>query len=385
MNPTVAQAPPLLALDDVRTWFQMDGGIAKAVDGVSYQIFPGKTLSVVGESGCGKSVTAMSIMGLIPMPPGIKAGGRILFKGRDLLTLPEPELRRIRGNEIAMIFQEPMTSLNPVYTLGDQIGEVFRLHKGMNQKESRDAAIEMLTRVGIPRPQVRVDEYPHQMSGGMRQRVMIAMALSCNPVLLIADEPTTALDVTIQAQILELMERLQEDVGASILFITHDLGVVAEMSDHVAVMYAGKVVEYADVVTLYEQPRHPYTLGLFDSLPDLHSKGARLNVIPGVVPSPVDFPSGCRFRNRCPHADARCANEEPRLRHVGAGHTVACHAVEEGRIDRAERGPVYSPDEVSAVTPPRPEGDLFVGDPTEDEAPTQMHDISAIVRGLGLE
>jgi peptide/nickel transport system ATP-binding protein/oligopeptide transport system ATP-binding protein len=223
------------------------------------------------------------------------------------------------------------------------------------------------------------------MSGGMRQRVMIAMALSCNPVLLIADEPTTALDVTIQAQILELMERLQEDVGASILFITHDLGVVAEMSDHVAVMYAGKVVEYADVVTLYEQPRHPYTLGLFDSLPDLHSKGTRLNVIPGVVPSPVDFPSGCRFRNRCPHADARCANEEPRLRHVGAGHTVACHAVEEGRIDRAERGPVYSPDEVSMATPARPEGDLFVGDPTVDEAPTQMHDISAIVRGLGLE
>jgi len=309
----------------------MEGGIAKAVDGVNYSIFPKKTLAVVGESGCGKSVTAMSIMGLIACPPGIKAGGKIWYRDQDLRTYNDEQLRKIRGNEIAMIFQEPMTSLNPVYTVGDQIGEAVRLHQGMSRKDAHDKAIEMLAKVGIPSPEKRVDEYPHQMSGGMRQRVMIAMALSCDPEVLIADEPTTALDVTIQAQILDLMTELQDTTGASILFITHDLGVVAEVSDHVAVMYAGKVVEYADAKTLYESPQHPYTVGLFRSIPDLYVRQKQLQTIPGVVPSPLDFPSGCRFRNRCPLADGRCGQEEPLLRNVGEGHTVACHAVEEGR------------------------------------------------------
>ncbi|MDP6934884.1 MAG: ABC transporter ATP-binding protein, partial [Myxococcota bacterium] len=230
------------------------------------------------------------------------------------------------------IFQEPMTSLNPVFTVGDQISEVVRLHKGLSKKDARDKAIEMLTKVGIPHPDQRVDEYPHQMSGGMRQRVMIAMALSCDPTLLIADEPTTALDVTIQAQILDLMRQLQDDFGTSILFITHDLGVVAEVSDHVAVMYAGKVAEHADVHTLYNNPQHPYTYGLFRSLPDLHGHKDRLEVIPGIVPSPLDFPSGCRFRNRCSFATDHCAAEEPLLRQVGEGHTVACHVVEENGL-----------------------------------------------------
>ncbi len=326
-----SSSEPLLRLENLRTHFKMEGGIAKAVDGVNYSIFPKKTLAVVGESGCGKSVTAMSIMGLIPCPPGIKAGGKIWYRDQDLRTYSDDQLRKIRGNEIAMIFQEPMTSLNPVYTVGDQIGEAVRLHQGMSRKDAHDKAIEMLAKVGIPSPEKRVDEYPHQMSGGMRQRVMIAMALSCDPEVLIADEPTTALDVTIQAQILDLMTELQDTTGASILFITHDLGVVAEVSDHVAVMYAGKVVEYADAKTLYESPQHPYTVGLFRSIPDLYVRQKQLQTIPGVVPSPLDFPSGCRFRNRCPLADGRCGQEEPLLRNVGEGHTVACHAVEEGR------------------------------------------------------
>jgi oligopeptide/dipeptide ABC transporter ATP-binding protein len=329
-DPTQGQEP-ILKLEELRTHFRMEDGIAKAVDGVNYEIFPGETLSVVGESGSGKSVTALSIMGLIPTPPGIKAGGKIWFEGKDLRACSEAELRAVRGNEIAMIFQEPMTSLNPVFTVGDQIAEAVELHMGLSKKEAHNKAIEMLGKVGIPKPEKRVDEYPHQMSGGMRQRVMIAMALSCDPRLLIADEPTTALDVTIQAQILDLMTTLQEDFGTSILFITHDLGVVAEVSDHVAVMYAGKVVEYADVVTLYGHPSHPYTLGLLKSLPDMDAPHAKLAVIPGVVPSPLEFPSGCRFRNRCPLANERCAAEEPLLRTQRPGHTVACHAVEEGR------------------------------------------------------
>jgi oligopeptide/dipeptide ABC transporter ATP-binding protein len=369
---------PLLRVEELRTYFQMEGGVARAVDGVSYDIPARRTLAVVGESGCGKSVTAMSVMGLIPTPPGIKAGGRILFKGVDLLTLPEAELRKIRGNDIAMIFQEPMTSLNPVYTVGEQIGEALRLHRRLNHKDAHAAAIEMLKKVGIARPEARVDEYPHQMSGGMRQRVMIAMALSCDPQLLIADEPTTALDVTIQAQIIELMQELQASAGASILFITHDLGVVAEVSDHVAVMYAGKVVEYADVHTLYGEPRHPYTVGLFHSLPALAGKKERLRVIPGVVPSPLDFPSGCRFRNRCEHADRRCAAEEPRLRRVGGGHTVACHAVEEGRLDRNFR--LFDPD--SGPVAAAPADAIFFGDPTMDDAPTEairLEDINLAV------
>ena len=335
----MSERSPILRLEDLRTYFKTDAGLAKAVDGVNYEIFPSETLAVVGESGCGKSVTALSVMGLVPVPPGVKAGGRIWFQppelaARDLLTLRESELRHVRGNDIAMIFQEPMTSLNPVYTVGDQIAEAVRLHKGLSRRDAHAKAIEMLTKVGIPRPEVRVDEYPHQMSGGMRQRVMIAMALSCDPLVLIADEPTTALDVTIQAQILELMNKLQEDFGTSILFITHDLGVVAEVSNHVAVMYAGKVVEYAPVVALFEEPLHPYTNGLFQSLPDVEGKKERLEVIPGMVPSAVDFPSGCRFRNRCAFARERCAAEEPKLLELRPGHTVACHGVEEGWIQR---------------------------------------------------
>jgi oligopeptide/dipeptide ABC transporter ATP-binding protein len=322
---------PLLALNDLKTWFQVEGGMAKAVDGVTYHVNGGETCSVVGESGCGKSVTALSIMGLIPTPPAVKAGGQVLFEGRDLRQVSENELRAIRGNDIAMIFQEPMTSLNPTYRCGEQIAESLRLHKGMSRNEAHEYAIEMLDKVGIPDPSKRVDEYPHQMSGGMRQRVMIAMALACDPKLLIADEPTTALDVTIQAQILELMDQLQEDFGTAILFITHDLGVVAEVSDQVAVMYAGKVVEHADVFTLFENPSHPYTNGLLASLPSVESRQTEtLTTIPGVVPSPLDWPTGCRFRNRCPVARERCGVDEPLLREIAPGHTVACHAVEEG-------------------------------------------------------
>jgi oligopeptide/dipeptide ABC transporter ATP-binding protein len=321
----------LLKIEDLRTYFKMEGGLARAVDGVSYEIRPGRTLAVVGESGSGKSVTALSILRLIPSPPGVHAGGHIFFEGRDLTTLSESELQDIRGNKIAMIFQEPMTSLNPVFTVGDQIGESLRLHKGMTRAQAREHAIQMLKEVKIPSPEARVDEHPHQLSGGMRQRVMIAMALACNPKLLIADEPTTALDVTVQAQILDLMRELQARNGTAILFITHDLGVVAEMADDVVVMYAGKVVERADVQTLFDTPTHPYTQGLFRSMPALDGQRGPLIPIEGSVPSPLDFPSGCRFRNRCPQAVARCAESEPALLEHGAGHVVACHVVEAKR------------------------------------------------------
>ena len=280
----------------------------------------------MGESGCGKSVTAMSILQLIPTPPGRYAGGQIRFQGRDLLSLSEAELRRIRGNDIAMIFQEPMTSLNPVYTVGEQIIEALTLHRGLGQAEARAYAIEMLAKVGIPAPETRVDEYPHQMSGGMKQRVMIAMALACDPLLLIADEPTTALDVTIQAQILDLLRDMQRELGMSILLITHDLGVVAEMSDHVAVMYASKVVETADVLTLFKRPRHPYAFGLFQSLPEMHGEGdERLREIPGTVPNPLHFPTGCKFRTRCFKASPECEANEPELAEIEPGHLLACH------------------------------------------------------------
>ncbi|MCK6514332.1 ABC transporter ATP-binding protein [Myxococcota bacterium] len=321
----------LLKIEDLRTYFKMEGGLARAVDGVSYEIRPGRTLAVVGESGSGKSVTALSILRLIPSPPGVHAGGHIFFEGKDLTTLSESELQDIRGNKIAMIFQEPMTSLNPVFTVGDQIGESLRLHKGMTRAQAREHAIQMLKEVKIPSPEARVDEHPHQLSGGMRQRVMIAMALACNPKLLIADEPTTALDVTVQAQILDLMRELQARNGTAILFITHDLGVVAEMADDVVVMYAGKVVERADVQTLFDTPTHPYTQGLFRSMPALDGQRGPLIPIEGSVPSPLDFPSGCRFRNRCPQAVARCAESEPALLEHGAGHVVACHVVEAKR------------------------------------------------------
>jgi peptide/nickel transport system ATP-binding protein len=318
-------ADVLLELRDLRTYFFTDAGIMPSVDGVSYKIHRGKTLGVVGESGCGKSVTAMSILQLIPSPPGRIVSGQILFEGQDLTRLSLSQMRRIRGNNIAMIFQEPMTSLNPVYTVGDQIMESLILHLKRSEEQAKEMAIELLRQVGIPSPEARFDEYPHQLSGGMRQRVMIAIALACRPQLLIADEPTTALDVTIQAQILELIQSLQAEYGMSILLITHDLGVVAEYADHVAVMYAGKVVEYASAQALFSAPAHPYTRGLFRSIPSVGPRRARLDTIPGMVPSPLNFPSGCRFRTRCPFATALCAEKEPPLLPLGDEHSVACH------------------------------------------------------------
>ena len=319
----------LLDIQDLRTYFHTDDGVAKAVDGVNYSIKPGETLGVVGESGCGKSVTAMSVMRLIPMPPGEIVSGKILFQGRNLLELSEAEMRKIRGNEISVIFQEPMTSLNPVFKVGQQIGEALILHQNLTKLEAREKTIELLRKVGIPDPAKRVDEYPHQMSGGMKQRVMIAMALACGPALLIADEPTTALDVTIQAQILDLLKELQESEGMAILMITHDLGVIAECADHVAVMYAGKVVEFAPVVDLFENPKHPYTVGLFRSLPRVGEEKETLEVIRGNVPNPLEFPSGCKFWPRCPHANDRCKSEEPVLESVGDHHTAACWRIDE--------------------------------------------------------
>ncbi|MBO2519489.1 MULTISPECIES: ABC transporter ATP-binding protein [Limnochorda] len=317
-------AEKLLELQDLKTYFFTEDGVVPAVDGVSFGVDRGGSLGVVGESGCGKSVTALSIMRLIPQPPGKIVGGKILFNGEDLVQKKESEMRRIRGNEISMIFQEPMTSLNPVFTVGDQIMEAIILHQKLSKKEARERAIEMLRLVGIPDPHRRVDEYPHQMSGGMRQRVMIAMALSCNPKLLIADEPTTALDVTIQAQILDLMRRLREEVGAAIILITHDLGVVAELVEHVVVMYAGKVVEKTDVRSIFAKPSHPYTEGLLESIPKLHEERERLQTIEGVVPSPYNMPAGCRFHPRCPLARDICRAQEPPLMEVDPGHWAAC-------------------------------------------------------------
>jgi oligopeptide/dipeptide ABC transporter ATP-binding protein len=323
---SAAEREALVDIRDLCTYFHSDDGVAKAVDGVSYAIPAGRTLGLVGESGCGKSVTALSILRLIPSPPGRIERGRILFEGRDLLKLSEAAMRRIRGNDISMIFQEPMTSLNPVFTCGNQITEVLRLHQGLGKREALERAIEMLAKVGIPSPEQRVHEYPHQLSGGQKQRVMIAMALACNPKLLIADEPTTALDVTIQAQILDLLRALQAEFHMAILLITHDLGVIAEMAERVAVMYAGKIAELADAGELFGNPKHPYTVGLFGSLPRLGTHGERLNVIPGVVPNPIDFPPGCKFHPRCPRAFDRCRVEEPELRAVGSdGHVAACH------------------------------------------------------------
>ena len=314
----------LIEVKNLKTYFYTEEGVVKAVDGVDYEIYPGETLGIVGESGCGKSVTSLSIMGLVESPPGKIEAGEIIFKGRDLTKLSNKEIRKIRGNDISMIFQEPMTSLNPVYTIGDQIAEAIILHKKVKRKEAMRQAVEMLKKVGIPLPEQRVKEYPHQLSGGMRQRVMIAMALSCDPQLLIADEPTTALDVTIQAQILELMNSLKEKYGMAIMMITHDLGVIAEVSDRVAVMYAGKVVEYTDVDTLFEDPKHPYTWGLMNSIPKLDKDVDRLEAIPGSVPSPLNFPDGCKFNTRCPLADGKCYEIEPDLEEVVKGHKVRC-------------------------------------------------------------
>jgi oligopeptide/dipeptide ABC transporter ATP-binding protein len=300
------------------------------VQGVSLSIFPGQTLAVVGESGCGKSVTALSILRLIPGPPGRVLGGEVLFEGRDLLALSEKQMRAVRGKDIAMIFQEPMTSLNPVFTVGEQIVEAVQLHQNVGTREAYQIAEQAMHDVGIADPAKRVHEYPHRLSGGMRQRVMIAMALSCQPKLLIADEPTTALDVTIQAQILELLRKLQEERGMAVMLITHDLGVVAENADAVAVMYASKIVEYAAVNDLFDSPKHPYTEGLFRAIPRLGRAGGRLQAIAGTVPNPRRFPAGCKFHPRCPRmsGDALCAQKEPELREIAPGHWAACHHIE---------------------------------------------------------
>jgi oligopeptide/dipeptide ABC transporter ATP-binding protein len=324
---------PILRVENLRTYFRTDAGEARAVDGVSFHVNPGETLGIVGESGSGKSVTSLSVMRLIPQPPGrIQPDSRILFRGdrgvEDLVTVSEDRMRHIRGNEIAMIFQEPMTSLNPVYTVGDQIIESLRLHQGLNRRDARDRAIDMLKLVGIPIPDQRVDEYPHQLSGGMRQRVMIAMALSCDPKLLIADEPTTALDVTIQAQILELLNRLQEELQMAIILITHDLGVVAETCDRVIVMYAGQVFEEGPVDDVFYNPQNPYTEGLLQSIPRLGEEVERLAVIPGIVPAPTNWPTGCRFHDRCPYGWEKTRDEEPPLFELGPGRRNKCWLVE---------------------------------------------------------
>ena len=316
----------LLKIRNLQTYFYTDDGVAKAVDGVDLELVEGGTLGVVGESGCGKSVTALSIMRLIPDPPGKIIQGKILFNRKDLLALSEAEMRKIRGRSISMIFQEPMTSLNPVFQIGDQISEVLTLHEGLSKKEAWNRSIEMLKMVGIPAAERRVTEYPHQLSGGMRQRAMIAMALACSPKLMIADEPTTALDVTIQAQILELINRLQREKGMSVILITHNLGVIAETAQMVAVMYAGRVVEYTDVRTLFGTPQHPYTQGLLNSIPRLdqdHAKKAKLEAIPGLVPSLLDLPPGCKFSNRCKYVFEKCGQEPP-LEEVSNGHFVRC-------------------------------------------------------------
>ena len=318
---------PLLEVEGLKTHFFTRDGVVRAVDGVSFTIQPGETLALVGESGCGKSVTSLSIMRLIASPPGRTVAGTIRFSGRDLLALSEPEMRQMRGNEISMIFQEPMTSLNPVLTIGRQIAESPVLHRGLTRAAAHEKAIEMLRLVNIPEPARRAGEYPHQMSGGMRQRVMIAMALACDPKLLIADEPTTALDVTIQAQILDLMRALKEKTGAAIMLITHDLGVVAEMAQRVVVMYAGRKVEEALVTDLFERPRHPYTRGLLHSMPRLgaaKSARARLHEITGMVPSLREPIAGCAFASRCAYAVERCRLEAPPLEAKAEGHTVAC-------------------------------------------------------------
>ena len=322
---------PLLEVDDLKTYFYTRDGVVRAVDGVSFTVHPGETLAVVGESGCGKSVTSLSILRLIASPPGKIVSGRLLFQGRDLLGLTEDEMRKVRGDKISMIFQEPMTSLNPVLTIGRQIAEALVLHRGMTQARALERAVEMLTLVNIPEAARRIGQYPHQLSGGMRQRVMIAMALACNPRLLIADEPTTALDVTIQAQILDLMRGLKAKTGAAIVLITHDLGVVAEMAQRVVVMYAGRKIEEARVDDLFDHPRHPYTLGLLNSIPRLEEAGntdargrPRLAEIPGMVPSLKEEIAGCVFAPRCAYVTARCRRDYPPLEQKTPGHWVAC-------------------------------------------------------------
>jgi len=320
-------ADRLLELKGLKTHFFTDEGVVRAVDGINLYIDKGETLGVVGESGCGKTVTALSIMKLIPMPPGRIVEGQMIYEGRDLVTLPPSQMRKVRGKEISMVFQEPMTSLNPVFTIGEQIAEAIRLHEGLGRRAAMDKTVEMLKIVHMANPERRVKEYPHQLSGGMRQRVMIAMALSCNPKLLIADEPTTALDVTIQAQILDLLNELKAKLGMAVLLITHDMGVIAETAQRVMVMYAGKVVEEAPVRELFKEPLHPYTQGLLRSIPRIDlaaTKKQRLEAIPGVVPSLLDLPPGCRFAPRCQFVKPMYTEKEPPLKEVKPGHKVAC-------------------------------------------------------------
>ncbi|RJP18267.1 MAG: ABC transporter ATP-binding protein [Candidatus Abyssobacteria bacterium SURF_5] len=320
---------PLLQVKDLKTYFYSDSKVARAVDGVSFRIGEGRTFGLVGESGCGKSMTALSILRLVPSPPGRIVGGEIIFEDRNLLKLSEPQMRAVRGNDIAMIFQEPMTSLNPVFTVGYQVAEAIRLHRKVSRAEAKAMVIDLFRKVKIPSPEQRYKDYPHQLSGGMKQRVMIAMAISCNPKLLIADEPTTALDVTIQAQILELLNDLRKEFNMSTLLITHDLGVIAETTDDVAVMYAGQIVEYATTRTLFTNPKHPYTIGLFGSLPRMGEKGESLRTIEGFVPDPGNYPGGCRFEPRCSYSDEPCRRVESELREIEPGHSVRCLKVRE--------------------------------------------------------
>ena len=320
----------ILQIKDLKTYFFTENGIVKAVDGVDFEVYQGETLGLVGESGCGKSVTAFSIVKLLDYP-GKTVAGQVLFKGEDLLKKSEKQMRQIRGKEISMIFQEPMTSLNPVFTIGFQIAESLKVHYNMNKKKTREKAIQLLEKVGIPIPEQRIDEYPHQLSGGMRQRAMIAMALACDPVLLIADEPTTSLDVTIQAQILELMKSLLKQFNSSLIMITHDLGVIAEIADRIAVMYAGKIVEYTDTRSIFYNPFHPYTFGLLTSIPRLDMEIEKLDSIPGVVPDPLHFPEGCKFHPRCIYATEKCRKEEPVLKEVEDKHLVRCWHVDKVR------------------------------------------------------
>jgi len=326
-------AQPLLQVRHLATEFETEQGIARALDDISFELMPGETLGIVGESGCGKSVTSLSIMRLLPKPAGRIVGGEVLFDGQDLVQLPADEMHDIRGNRIAMIFQEPMTALNPVYKVGRQLEETLLLHKPeLNESQRREACVAMLEKVGIPAPQRRLDEYPHQLSGGMRQRVMIAMALLCDPDILIADEPTTALDVTIQAQILQLLRDLQRENGMSIIFITHDFGVIAEICDRVVVMYGGRIIEQAEILELFDHPLHPYTRGLLQAIPKLDTEPkSLLKTIPGMVPSLFELPVGCRFQNRCEFVEPRCREQVPPLEDLDNGHQVRCFRAGEFR------------------------------------------------------
>jgi len=318
------QKSPLLEVRDLTIHFFTEEGVVRAVENVSFEIYPAEILGLVGESGCGKSVTGLSLLRLIPIPPGRIVNGDILFDGRSLLNLEEKEMEGVRGNDISMIFQEPMTSLNPVFTIGDQIMEAIMLHQRLDKTEARKRAVEMLDRVKIPFPDKTIDSYPHQLSGGMRQRAMIAMALSCQPKLLIADEPTTALDVTIQAQVLQLLKEIQRDMGMSVMLITHDLGVVSEIADRVAVMYAGRIFEYGPIEAIFGKMRNPYTRGLMTSIPQLSEKRNRLNAIPGQVPDPMNLPRGCKFHPRCYLVIEECKKEEPLLFQVNGDHFSRC-------------------------------------------------------------